>query len=869
MGVSEPAADMRDIVLLPSKVIVPSRAAHVVERPAVTEKLARATSCPLTAVVSPAGFGKTTAVVSWLRTLKDVPCAWYLLDAEDAALDRFWLYLVTALRRADERICQSFDDVRLPDEFSKLRLALDALIIQMTEYGRDFVCVLEDFHEVHEDAGIHESVHYLLKHLPPNAHFVVTSRQALRFPIAKMRVEGALNEVGEADLRLSVDEAGALLAGMGMRMGTEQARAVHEATGGWATGIRLVALLCGDGSRTQVDEALACARVSINDYLFEEVFSVLSAKRRRFLAATSVVGSFCLPLTERITGLSREEAAEQVDYFVRNGLFVERFERKEGEDWYRYHPLLSDLLRQRLDRADDLDAAALGAAACAWLEEHGYFDSAVEVAADRGDYARVRQIIMDNWKRLYMSDSHYTVLRWASFLPDAEILASPLLCAVLAMPFALKGESERANAYLESAIARLHDDEDFLFALCLVQKAFMASFRNDWARMRQFATQALKYLPADEFYLRSMMLQVEASSSAAFDLLGAKAAFAQSLGMQLDYGNKCLSSSAFCNLSRICANLGHVQESRHYAERAFALYSEQERRFKPMLGYAYLSTMLCSYEEGDLERALREHETYLVVSSEGVVPGSAAEEALLLTKIRYRTGAPNAREEFFAAMAMDEDGAILASPSFAMALDWSRAFRTRALEEASSPFENRTTGVFRSMLAYCLDAVGRYEDACSFADATDEEDRSVYVRASVAACAFSEKVARLGRADAYFERAARHARASRLDSALAENLAFLRPAAQRFLAQTEDAALASYVRGLLDSDVDTGEASRLTEREADVMRCIAAGMTIAQAADKLFVSRETVKKHLANIYGKLGVHSKMQAVALLRDAGIV
>ena len=123
-------------------------------------------------------------------------------------------------------------------------------------------------------------------------------------------------------------------------MGIEQAHSVHEATGGWATGIRLVALLCGDGSRTQVDEALACARVSINDYLFEEVFSVLSAKRRRFLAATSVVGSFCLPLTERITGLSREEAAEQVDYFVRNGLFVERFERKEGEDWYRYLSLI-------------------------------------------------------------------------------------------------------------------------------------------------------------------------------------------------------------------------------------------------------------------------------------------------------------------------------------------------------------------------------------------------------------------------------------------------------------------------------------------------------------------------------------------------
>ena len=823
MGESEPVDGMRDIVLLPSKIIVPSRAAHVVERPAVTEKLAAAISCPLTAVVSPAGFGKTTAVVSWLRTLDGVPCAWYLLDAEDAALDRFWLYLVTALRRADERICQSFDGVRLPDEFSKLRPALDALIIQMAEYGRDFVCVLEDFHEVHGDAGIHESVHYLLKHLPPNAHFVVTSRQALRFPTAKMRVEGALNEVGEADLRLSADETGALLAGMGMRLGAEQASAVHEATAGWATGIRLVALLCGDGSRTQVDEALACARVSINDYLFEEVFSVLPAERRRFLAATSVVGSFCLPLAERITGLSREEAAGQVDYLVRNGLFIERFERKEGEDWYRYHPLLADLLHQRLDRMDDLDAGALGAAACAWLEEHGYFDSAVEVAADRGDHARVRQIIVDNWKRLYMSDSHYTVLRWASFLPEAEIMASPLLCAVLAMPFALKGESERANAYLENAIARLHDDEDFLFALCLVQKAFMASFKNDWGRMRQFATQALKYLPQEEFYLRSMMLQVEASSSAAFDLLGAKAAFAKSLAMQLDYGNKCLSSSAFCNLSRICANLGHVQESRHYAERAFALYPEQERRFKPMLGYAYLSIMLCSYEEGDLERALREHETYLVVSSEGVVPGSAAEEALLLAKIRYRTGAPGAREEFFAAMAMDEEGAVLAGPSYPMALDWCRAFRTRALEEAALPFENRTTGVFRGMLAYCLDMVARYEDACSFADAADEEDRSVYVRASAVACAFSEKVARPAARTPLRAGAARHARASRLDSALAENLAFLRPAAQRFLARAEDPALAGYVRGLLDSGRRRGRGLAPSPSARRTMRCIAAG----------------------------------------------
>lgn len=869
MGQYGSDGDARDIVLLPSKVIVPSRAAYVVERPAVSAKLARSMACPLTAVVSPAGFGKTTAVVSWLRTLEGVPAAWYLLDAEDAALDRFWLYLATALRRSDERICQSLEEVRLPDKFAKLRPLLDALIIQMTEYGRDFVCVLEDFHEVHEDPDIHESVRYLVRHLPPNAHFVITSRQALRFPTAKMRVEGQLNEVSEADLRLTPDETGALLSGMGIRLEKSQAAAVHEATGGWATGIRLVALLCGDGSQTQIDDAIACARVSINDYLFEEVFSVLPADRQRFLAATSVVGSFCLPLAERITGLSRDEAAGQIDFLVRNGLFIERFERKEGEDWYRYHHLLSDLLHQRLDRMDDLDSVALGVQGCAWLESQGYFDSAVEVAASLQDHGRVRQIIVGNWKRLYMSDSHYTVLRWASFLPESEILASPLLCAVLSMPFALKGEFERANAYLKNAIEHLHDDEDFLFALCLVQKAFIASFRNDSDNMHQFATRALKYLPEDEFYLRSMMLQVDASSTASFDLIGAKAAFSQSLDLQLAYGNKCLSSSAFCNLSRICANLGHLQESRYFAERAFSLYSDQERRFKPMLGYAYLSSMLCAYEQGDLERTLREHATFELVSSEGAVPGSAAEEAALLAKIRYRMGAPGAREEFFAAMALDEEGALSASPSLPMALDYARAFRARAVEEASASFERRTTGVFRGMLAFHLDMVARFEDVCTFADGVDEEDRAVCVRATALACAFSEKIARLGQADAYFRRAARLACISKLDSALAENIAFLQPPARRFLASTDDAALAGYVRGLLDADADAGEASRLTEREIDVVRCVASGLTIAEAADRLFVSRETVKKHLANIYAKLGVHSKMQAVALLRESGVI
>ena len=137
------------------------------------------------------------------------------------------------------------------------------------------------------------------------------------------------------------------------------------------------------------------------------------------------------------------------------------------------------------------------------------------------------------------------------------------------------------------------------------------------------------------------------------------------------------------------------------------------------------------------------------------------------------------------------------------------------------------------------------------------------------AAAFSEKAARYARADAYLEEAARLAREHGLGEALAENALYLRPAFLRLAPKLADAGLADYLGGLLQADAGVSDASRLTEREVDVMRCIASGATAAETAERLFVSRDTVKKHLANVYAKLGVHSKMQAVALLRDEGVI
>ena len=146
------------VALLPSKVTVPALPANAVDRPQVLAKLARALEVPLTSVVSSAGFGKTTSVLSWASALEGVPLAWCRVEAEDTSPERFWLYLAAALRMADERICMGLDEVRIADGFENARPTLDALVLQMAEFGRDFVCVLEDFHEVQACGAVRQGM---------------------------------------------------------------------------------------------------------------------------------------------------------------------------------------------------------------------------------------------------------------------------------------------------------------------------------------------------------------------------------------------------------------------------------------------------------------------------------------------------------------------------------------------------------------------------------------------------------------------------------------------------------------------------------------------------------------------------------------
>lgn len=865
-------------VLLPAKVSAPDPDAFAVARPRAQARFAGAWERPLTTVVAPAGFGKTTACAAWAAGAEH-PVAWCSLDEDDAEPSRFWSVILAALEGAGALRGAPFDplDVAWADGAEAHR-AISLLVLALSDGGEPAALVLEDVHEVQDAPLVSEGLVFFVRHLPANAHVVATSRVPLRLPLAKLRAAGKLGEVTEADLRLTPDEQAALLAAEGVELGPEDVRRLGEATQGWPAACRLVGLRCTSGDMRDVASALAGAQESVQEYLFEEVLDALPAELLDFMVATSTVDSFSVALAAALTDLAVTEARKHLDAAIDRGLFIQRTVGADGEGWYRYHSLLREALLSRLKRLPDDGARRLALRARSWYLEHGYDDAAVGQSYQLRDWDGICEIIQARWKALFMNDDNGTVLRWASLLPSHVLEERPFICAVAAMPSAAAGDEARARELLQKAMLALRGDEDFLFAFCVSQKALISAMAGKRDETIACADKALRFLPEDEDYLRAMMIQVMAGALWRTDPLAAKAGFAEALPLQESLGNRNVLCSALANLSALSADVGQLGEAERYGRRAEELYDEAVRPLKPMLSFVYRARALCAYERGDDEAFEAARMAFEATGSSGSMSARKAELLAVRAKMAYRRGNREEGRALLAeAMAVDFGGAASMAPSPPMVRDWCDGGCDRAAAFSPTAASGLADRLFDLSIAYVLNNVGRFEEVRDLADAVDSRYFSLRIRALTLGAAFADKVARRSDALRWVREAYHVAKAQGLEVAFLENAAFLQglcgPLRQGGLTSglrdAEEAALDGAIAAAIEGACRPAAtaADALTERELDVLRAVADGASVAEAARVLVVSRETVKKHLGNIYTKLGVHSKMAAVALLREEG--
>ena len=417
-----------------------------VERSALVERLT-ATEAKLILIEAPAGYGKTILAAQWrAHTVQARPFAWISLNEDDDEPRKLWRHITHALLRA----CPELDAEQIlchlrgssPDITGA---AIPSLVNELAGLAVPPVLVLDDYHSITEPRG-HEQMTLLLHHLPASVQVVLVTRADPPLPLARWRATGELAEFRAHDLRFTAVEAGPVVSVLsGVELSESDLATLVERTEGWPTGLYLAAVaLRGHRSPAAFVRQFSGASAFIAGFLAEEMLGRQPAAIRRFLARTAILDRFCAPLCDAVTGSA--DAAEMLATLERENAFIVPLD--QSRQWFRYHHLLAQALRDQLGRTEPGLVPVLHRRASAWYRRSGLADGTIDHTIAAGDRAGAIDLIASYWHPYVASGRAATVRGWVRGLGDRAIDADPVAAHCAAWSAAASGDQELVRRWL-------------------------------------------------------------------------------------------------------------------------------------------------------------------------------------------------------------------------------------------------------------------------------------------------------------------------------------------------------------------------------------------------------------------------------------
>ncbi len=511
----------RDPILLKTKLTRPPIARSLIDRPKLFEILNSGISRPLTLVVASAGFGKTTLVSTWLEQLSHgqisdattIPVTWLSLDEYDSDLNVFLRYLIAALRMIFPDACEETLAMLQARQDPSDELLFATFDNEIEDLGRNFILVLDDYHAL-QGMQVHNLIKQWSSHWPSPLHLVLISRINPPFPLASMRAKGLVTEIRTEDLRFSPGETAAYLQQTQFFQLSQPALDLMEARfEGWIAGLQLAALsLRSAVSQDDVLIGLSGDNANITGYLMDEVLIHQYPAIQSFLLKTSILDRLSPGLCAAVMGESDTtwNARACLDWIERSELFITPLDNRR--EWYRYHQLFQELLQQRLSvEATPDEIGRLHLQASTWYEEHGLIDEALQHSLVAGDLSlAVRQMVAGLCEVTNREDRP-TLERWLRLLPGGVIEndAGLLMVKAWALQFMWRLDLQaqvlqQAGALLDAGNGREYDrgEEQVLRGQILGLMAQHAYLSNQNDQAIDFARQALALLPPPWKFVR-------------------------------------------------------------------------------------------------------------------------------------------------------------------------------------------------------------------------------------------------------------------------------------------------------------------------------------------------------------------------------
>jgi LuxR family maltose regulon positive regulatory protein len=887
-----------DSFLLATKLQVPPQPHRAVRRTRLTDALERGIPhYRLVLISAPAGYGKTTLVSQWAQASR-LPAAWLSIGEEDNDLERFLRYLLSGWEAVRPGLSQS-PLALLLGAMSPDKEAVLAAFINAAHAAPDpIVFVLDDYHLI-EERSIHEALAFLLDHLPPNLHFVLVSRGEPPLPLARYRARNEMLEFRAQDLNFLLEETRDFLnETMGLELAHDEVVELQTQVEGWVAGLQLVALTLRQRLTGMHKPVVSGRHRFIADYLSEDVLAPLPDRLRGFLLQTGILDRLCGPLCDAVTG--QRGGQDMLETLERENLFLLPLD--DNREWFRYHRLFADFLREELKRRHPDQTLHLHRRAAHWYLAHELPELAFRHAVNGNEVDLVLEIF-ERYAQAKLMGGEFRVLKgWLDSLPEAWHSDYPMIDLIRTGLLLFTGQIDAGLRCLEEVEHRLASAErdDTLPQLARVSavRCSIACFQNDLAQAESFADRASHDLPDKDHLFRAIMYGSLGDTYRRNGRWGkAKECYLRLLEFIHAPGFRLQSAHIFGALADLDLRQGHLGDAAGYWRKALAAIQEREnwgRLPLPLVGWVYIRMGELLYEWNELAQAWDHVSQGLERAELGGDVRAMMAGYLIAGRLKLTQGDVEAAGEYLAqARPLAENAQF---PDWVarfqrfqlecwLAQDRLRAAVTWADEMLQSDMlEDRwQSEVAQLAMARVLIVKG---------DGPSLERALVLLRPLIGAM---EEEGRMGlhiealalQALAHWRRGERADALTSIERALrlAEPEGYVRlfvdlglPMARVLQeAQARD-VMPDYVARLLgafDTDLPASHLppqplpEPLTPREQEILELMAAGLTNREMAEALVISPETVKKHAGAIYGKLGVHSRTEAAARARDLDLL
>lgn len=883
------------MLLLNTKLNVPPVRQSHVHRIELIQKLDKLHEYKLALIVASPGYGKTALISEWISQTP-LQVVWFSIEAADNDPVRFWDYVIAAIQTVhphigDKTLILLHEPQPLPVE-----TILSTLINELSAFPDLLTLVLDDYHNI-ETSAIHDGLAFLVEHMPSQLRLIITTRTDPPLPLARMRVRGQLLEVRSSDLRFLPQQSATFFTDvMGLTLTPGEVEALDSRVEGWIAGLQLAGLaLQGKVNRAEFIASFAGNHHYLLDYLGDEILDRQPEAINQFLLQTSILERLNAELCDTVTGSVDSRAV--LEYLERNHFFVIALD--DNRQWYRYHRLFADFLHHRLKLKYPDHVKALHQRASRWFESNGLQTEAISHALTAQDNERAAELVQGIAELLiWRRNEHNTLLGWLTALPDSVLQQYPRLFVYHAWVLHLTNQMSAAKQRIrdaENALNHTNSTDLLIEGMLSAVHSTLTGLHQQFPETLTLARQALEHLPEDAVSWRCMAaINLGITYSYIGDVLEAAEVLSYAMELSQEIGSSFAMLSAFWHLSSLQTAQLNLRDAEYTCQQLEHATHMPGLQTFPTSGYVALLLGEINMERNELDSA----EPYLLESTEQINPESFPIALLrayvAMSRLKTLQNDVEGAEHYWHLAEQLERMIKLQGRvtllSIYRARRWLEQGHLDAVERwamenqlgLDDEFSYHREGYYLILARLYIARGDSYDKALYLLDhmvkrADDSQRNGSLIRALILqALAFyasddsPKSIASLSRALSL----AAHEQPIRVfvdeGQVMAQLLKKILDIQSK--GQLANSISTEYIADLLKalgkhSPAPTTtrravghRADTLSERELEVLRLLADGLESNEIAERLVIAVDTARKHIKNIYGKLDVHSRWEAI---------